>query len=170
MSKFFNNLVNMELLNDWAATLDWLFDDAKFDSKKWSSGYVGSFSKKIKKLDYIGQDNFICDKRDNIHFQNVIDKENPIIIKMIKGDGEGKDIVRHIRNGIAHGHNSFHKINEITYIEIIDYNTKKEQTAYIVFPIRYIVLIHNIYTEVEQRIKSNTIKAQKKKNHRKKDL
>ncbi|MBQ7265580.1 MAG: hypothetical protein IJS61_05725 [Firmicutes bacterium] len=161
MSKFFNNLVNIGLLNDWATILDWLFDDNKFDSKKWSSGYVGSFSKKIKKFDYIGKNNFIYDKRDNILFQNTIDKENPIIIKMIRGDSAGKDFVRHIRNGIAHGCNSFHVIKEKTYIKILDYNRKKEQTAYIIIPIEYIEQLYNIYASIEQQIIFNT---KKKKN------
>ena len=50
MSKFFQSIVDYKLFDDWADTLDWLVDDNKFDEKNgWTSGYVGSLSKKIQK-------------------------------------------------------------------------------------------------------------------------
>lgn len=56
MGKLFNTLVNESLIEDWANILDWLFDDERFSSERgWTRGYVGNFTKKVKKLSKIGE-------------------------------------------------------------------------------------------------------------------
>lgn len=157
MANFFAELVSQELIKDWAETLDWLVDDNKFDKQYWSRGYVGSFTKKIKRLDNIGHQNYFYNSRENLDF-TIPERLNKPLIISAKGDGEGRDFVRHIRNGIAHGNTDFKKVKGILYIEIIDYNASKEQTAYIFFPITYITEIHKKYKDVEKSRENNRAK------------
>ena len=52
MTKFFKFLKNIRELNEWLDVLDWLFEDNKFsESEMWNRGYVGNFTKKIKRLE-----------------------------------------------------------------------------------------------------------------------
>ena len=161
MSNFFKDLLYKNLIHEWTPILDWLFDDSKFDKKIWSSGFVGSFTKKVKKLDHIRKDNYEYCKRDEIIFPTKFDKNDPVKIKMVAGNGEARDIIRHIRNGVAHGQSKLLTGKEITYIEIIDYNKNREQTAYISLPIEHIGLIYKFYLEIEKNIAKNNEKSKK---------
>ena len=61
MSNFFKNIVDYNLFDDLAETLDWLVDDNKFEEKDgWTSGYIGLLSKKIQKLDGFSKDRTYC--------------------------------------------------------------------------------------------------------------
>ena len=149
MAKLFDRLVNEGLYNEWASLLDWLLDDSRFE--KWSSGYVGSFTKKIKRLDGIGDNTYFYDSARNLRFPLKNDPKR-LLIMMCMGDSEGKDLVRHIRNGIAHGKATISKYNGILYIEIIDYSKLNVQSAYMYMPVNFINQIHKIYTDVEKSI------------------
>ena len=156
MSRLFNDLVSEGLIENWAGLLDWLFDDERFSSQRgWTSGYVGAFTKKVKRISKIGKGNYSYDSIKNLSFPHT--KSNSIKIIHAKGDGEARDLVRHIRNGIAHGKTKIAKPNSILHIEILDYNKQNEQTAYIYVPISCIFDIYNIYLEVEKS-KNNSIK------------
>ena len=145
MGRFFERLVDEGLYNEWALLLDWLFDDYRFSN--WSSGYVGSLTKKIKRLPYLGKESYIYDIAKNIQFP---DNMNHICIMMTKGDSESKDLIRHIRNGIAHGKSKVYKKDQELYIEICDYTTKGMQSAYIFIPLEYIGQIHKLYLDVKK--------------------
>lgn len=150
MAKLFDGLVTEGLYYDWASLLDWMFDDEKFSN--WTSGYVGSLSKKIKKMPKLSKTNYIYDSAKNLPFDKKHNKRS-IKILLAKGDGEAKDFIRHIRNGIAHGKTSIIKKGDVLYIEIVDYsNSKKQkmQTAYIFMPISYISEIHKLYNDVKK--------------------
>ena len=73
---------------------------------------------------------------------------------MVTGQGEAKDIVRHIRNGIAHGRAALCTRNKIRCIELTDYgkygekNEKGGQTAYLLMPVVFIQDLYNIYTSI----------------------
>ena len=68
---------------------------------------------------------------------------------MVKKDGLCKDIVRHIRKGIAHGKTKFKKVKKQLYIEISDYNKLgKNKTAYMFIPMEIIIKIQKIYKEI----------------------
>lgn len=147
MSNFFNRLVNEGLYNDWASLLDWLFDDNRFQN--WSSGYVGSLTKKIKRLPLIGDKTYFYGSAKNINFPtNRTTKD--LLIMMTKGDGEAKDLIRHIRNGIAHGKAALFKQNSRLYIEIVDFSKNGNQSAYLCIPIDYINKIHKLYQDVKK--------------------
>lgn len=159
MSNLFCRLVDENLYKDWAILLDWLFDDDKFQN--WSAGYVGSLTKKIKRLPLIGKDTYCYESAKNIKFPKNV--RNPkFLVLMTKGDGEAKDLIRHIRNGIAHGKTNILKINNELYIEIIDYTKKGTQSAYICIPISYITQIQKLFLEVKKS-KDNDKKSTKKK-------
>lgn len=60
MSKFFQNIVDNNYFNEWAATLDWLVNDNKFDVQKgWNAGYIGSLTKKIKRMNGFGDKTYL---------------------------------------------------------------------------------------------------------------
>lgn len=160
MSRLFNDLLSEGLIENWAGLLDWLFDDERFSSQRgWTSGYVGAFTKKVKRISKIGKGNYSYDSIKNLSFPNT--KSSSIKMIHAKGDGEARDLVRHIRNGIAHGKTKISKPNSILHIEILDYNKQSEQTAYIYVPISCIFDIYNIYLEVEKS-KNNSIKKRGK--------
>lgn len=161
MGAFFSQLVGADLLESWASTLDWLFNDDRFSSiKGWDKAKVCRFTKQVKKLAGFTKESFLCCRLDTIAFPNA---ENPPRIANIPtilmgtGEAEGRALVRHIRNGIAHGNSRCFKIKKELYIEIIDYGkaesakiTKTNQTAYICIPLNYIPQIYNIYSAIER--------------------
>ena len=164
MSRLFTELVESNLFKDWANTLDWLFDDeSRFSEQKgWSRGYVGAFIKRIKKMPNWCKD-------ENYHYgqislelfeklKNSSCTDTPKIY-MSKSNGEGRDLIRHIRNGIAHGKTYPYKHNGVLCVKIFDYNKNKVPTAYISFPIHYIIEIHKNYLEQEKIIAHNRKKA-----------
>ncbi len=156
----FDGLVEEGLFNSWAKLLDWLFDDKRFSvDRGWTSGYVGTFIKKVKRIPNLGEKEYIYDSIKNINFSSC--KSQGLMIAHTKGDGESRDFVRHIRNGIAHGKTRLLKPNGVLYIEILDYNKSGEQTAYMFMPIDYIAKIYDIYKQVEKS-KNNSIKRRRR--------
>ena len=154
MSNFFQNIVDNNLFNDWAATLDWLVNDNKFEkSKGWTSGYIGSLTKKIKRMNGFGDETYSHTAIKELTFPQK--QSNTIMALFSNGDSECKDFVRHIRNGIAHGNTRcFNQKGEL-FIEIKDYDsTGKNQTAYFYFPISYITQAHKLYMDVVRSIKN----------------
>ena len=166
MAKLFERLVDegrlnkQAALNEWALLLDWLFNDNKFDH--WSSGYVGSLSKKIKRLDNLGKSNYVYDTYKNLSYPN-IGFNKTVKIVMTKSNGEAKDLIRHIRNGIAHGNTNVYKTKGKLFIEITDYNKRKQQTAYIYIPIEYVTRIHTLFKEVEKSKNNDNKKSSYKR-------
>lgn len=175
MSKFFNCLVSEKLINDWASTLDWLFDDLKFSKdRNWNGGYTSSFTKKIKKIKYLS------DKENRVIYRTKIkhtefpnqckmnNKRTPYVM-MLQGDGFARDLVRHIRNGIAHGETSIKKVCDELYIEILDFSDKSKtpgkQTAYLFMPLSYITQFYRIYDDINNSI-MNTKKKDREATNR----
>lgn len=160
MSKLFNGLVSEGVLTDWAEILDWLFDDERFsEGRGWTRGFIGSFTKKIKRLPNLGENNYFYNAAKDLHFPE--SAPTTLTIMHTKGDSESRDLIRHIRNGIAHGKTTLSKPNGELHIEIVDYGKTKEQTAYMFMPVRYIFLIYEAYKQVEKS-KNNAINKAKK--------
>ena len=108
MSDFFRVLVSNNLMNEWAKVLDWIFDDNRFSKEHgWTSGYVGSFTKKLKKLEGF-EKGYAQVKSDYLNYP--IECKQLTFIANFSGESEARGIVRHIRNGIAHGKTSYKKI------------------------------------------------------------
>lgn len=147
MEKLFERLANEGLLKDWAPLLDWLFDENRFQN--WSPGYIGSLTKKIKRLPRIGNDTYFYDQAKNLDFPNEHPKH--ILIMMTKGDSEARDLIRHIRNGVAHGRTNLIHQKDGWYIEIIDYSKPQSQSAYLYMPIDYINQIYGFYQDVKKK-------------------
>lgn len=148
MSKLFINLVNNNQINSWAPLLDWLFDDGKFNC--WSPYLLGRYIKRLKELVGLGENNYKYGTSRNLSFPKRLTKRK---IKIVSGrhDGEAKDWVRHIRNGIAHGNTRLIKESDELWIEIKDYNKSGTQTAYMFFPTNYIFRTFDIYKVIDKQ-------------------
>lgn len=148
MNTFFKTIVDYQLINDLSETLDWLFDDDKFSNKEyWYPNAVGRLSKKIHKLPKFDKKNYHYDAIKNLRFP----KGQCRTIKVIfsNGDSESKEFIKHIRNGIAHGHAKCIKLDKDIYIEIKDFRSDgKTQTAYMMFPISYVNKMYDFYKEI----------------------
>ena len=157
MSNFFRTLINYNnLYNEWASILDWLFDDGKFSDKSiWTKGKVASLTKKVKRFEKFSVgETYIYDSIKNLNFPD--ERSDDILVISSKGDSESKELIRHIRNGIAHGKAELFCNKGELYVEIKDYkdSSKKQQTAYICFPMSYIGRILKIYNEIQSSIKN----------------
>lgn len=104
MEKFFKYLKSSALLNDFAEALDWLFDDQKFsEERNWNRGYVSKYTKKIKAQEHLSN------AENRVYYGKCIAKDfeknddRLPYITMKSGDSFARDLMRHIRNGIAHG-------------------------------------------------------------------
>ena len=152
MPKLFTELVNEGLFNEWASLLDWFFDEKKFDG--WSRNQVSMLTKKIKKIPGLGKETYQNDSLKNLSFKKFSSNNHLTIVFGPKGN-ESKSLIRHLRNGIAHGHAKIKKNKGIPWIELEDFNSNDQQTAYIYMPIDYIVQIHKLFVEVS---KQNVVK------------
>lgn len=146
-SKLFVDLVDNGLINSWGNLLDWLFDDQKFDN--WTPDLLKKYIKKLKRLPNLSNSNYKYDFSINLPFPKKMTRQK---IKFLSGkhDGEARDWVRHIRNGIAHGKTRIIKEPDELWIEIKDYNKSGNQTAYIYFPISYICKTYELYKEIDK--------------------
>ncbi|MBQ2898409.1 MAG: hypothetical protein IJE28_01525 [Oscillospiraceae bacterium] len=181
MGNLFSNLVSENLLLEWGNVLDWIFDDSKFsDEHNWNSGYVGQFTKKVKTLKGLSEENFLYQKIQPKDFPNQKDKKakkqngNPPVVMMQNGNSAARDLVRHIRNGIAHGRTKTYKVADKICIEITDFSDKtlkpEKQTAYIRIPISYITEMYKIYDEIEKSIRNTKEKDRKATKKYKKEM
>lgn len=169
MGKFFDRLVSENLFKEWASTLDWLFDDLKFSKdRNWNRGYTSTYTKKVKKLEYLSNDKqVIHGKCKSSDFPNQCKnkRKNLLPYIMMSGKSFARDLTRHIRNGIAHGETAISKVKNELYIEIIDYSDKskspEKQTAYLFIPLSYINEFFRIYDEINKSIMNTTPKDRK---------
>ena len=160
MGKLFCNLVDNNLINEWADTLDWIFDEEKFsETYGWNKNYIRVFTKRVKTLKPFVK--FTYDYIKNLIYPSEKDFSQQIVIS--KRDSQGRDIVRHIRNGIAHGKTYCFNSRKELYIKIFDYNSSGTQTAFICFPIHTIIDIYKIYEEINKSINNNKFRGRKKK-------
>ncbi len=150
MAKFFNNLQNFNLYADYCNILDWLLNDSRFfEGDGWNKGFVASFTKKVLKLPYINQSDYQFAPIKDLLFKN--NKQFTIIFS--SNEGQGKGLIKHIRNAIAHGNANISCKNCILWVELCDFNKKKDKTAYIHIPIETLKEIYYIYQSIEKKIK-----------------
>lgn len=170
MSAFFSTLISQDLIQDWASTLDWLFDDNRFDSAKgWTPNRIGSFTKKAKRLPEVSADRYTYEYAKLITFPaegHNIDKPT---FYFTKGTSEGRDLIRHIRNGIAHGKTRCYKnANKEMYIEICDFGKEgtkmaNHQSAFFALPISMIPELHKLYSNIQNSFFDKSRKVKKRK-------
>ena len=100
---FFEKLNEKQLLNDWAPILDWLLSNQRFsDAKGWDSNKKSQYTKKIKRIENIQpkQNWNIVSAKETQWKQH---RSELIWIDMTSDSSECVSLIRHIRNGIAHG-------------------------------------------------------------------
>lgn len=142
--KNFNDLIKRKHFE----MLDWLFTEEKFLKEQgWTRGYISSFTKKIK--NYIPKDKYIYKEKNEINFPN---KSHGELIVFKKSDNsEGINLIKHIRNGIAHGRAKLKTIKKENWIELIDYKGS-EQTAYMKMPFNLVFEFYEIYQDISKKI------------------
>ena len=141
---------------DWISIFDWLLDDAKFDN--WSKQKLNLFVSEYKKLNDVSQGLFVYDKKavaNPSKYDRKKSRSRKSIIIMVKGQGQAKDIVRHIRNGIFHGRATLCTRNGIRCLELADFgkygdkNERGGQTAYMLIPVYLLSEIFKIYGRIK---------------------
>ena len=148
---FFRDLVNQSLIDVWAENIDWLLNDNKFS--KWTKNDKSSYTRFIK--NYF-KNNSIDYKTFKITELKNLNVRKTMYVYINSNISESIDIVRHIRNGIAHGNCNIKKgKNKILYLVIIDYNKSKDITAKLCVPIDAITNIRLLYKKVKHINKRN---------------
>ena len=172
MAGFFSSLLSdQELFLEWAGVLDWLFDDDRFAKERgWIPTEITKFTKRIKKLPGLKEDHFVVQKSEQLSFPKNHRHHLPTIM-MADGNSIGRDVVRHIRNGIAHGKTKIFREIDDPYIEIRDFGKTSaksagRQTAYFYIPISYIPKMYKIYAELEKARSNDRSAAKSAVKHR----
>lgn len=151
----FRKLYDMGLLDKYLGVIDWLFDDNKFLSERgWTKGKVSCFTKRIKK--YLNS--IDCDYSYGIKNIKVYDQPSAKVVRMISADSEGKSLIKHIRNSIAHSHMSLYYVDKDIYFELFDVRKINEETfvrAYISLPFECLRDFYNIYNEIKLSINND---------------
>ena len=93
---------------------------------------------------------------------------------MSKSESFARDLIRHIRNGIAHGESTVCNVDSELYIEVIDYSDKtkspEKQTAYLFIPLSYVTQFYKLYDDINKSIMNTTKKDRKlTKKHKQED-
>lgn len=159
MGRFFRELVSKNIIEDWANIIDWLLDDSKFTN--WEQRKKGKMTRCMKNY-------FI---RENIEYRKVgkneiqeIKPKVPYYIYITSSQSESMDLVRHIRNGIAHSNCIIRKAkNGKLYIEIGDCDkNQNKRSALMKIPIETIHELQKIYQSIEkERVYVQTKKTKK---------
>lgn len=178
MGKLMQRLVDYDLMKDYATTIDWfLSEDDKFPKAigkeqlpGWTSNDVGRFTKRVKSSIGINSDNYDCFSyagKTKIQFPKQKNRSNSKYPKiyMTKGNGEGRDLLRHIRNGIAHGNATIFPRDHTYVIELIDFDKDaKTQTAYMLFELKVLKELVKINKSMQLDIaKKSKLKKKSKK-------
>lgn len=159
-NSFFYDFFKEYRISDWIEIMDWIFDDNKFASEfGWEKGKLQKLTSAIKELDAVRNGVFVYNKRSEVSPGDYNRKKNrrkKSIIIMVTGQGVSRDLIRHIRNGIAHGRAQLCTRNGCRHLEIIDYGKFGEkiersgQTAYILIPVYSIRELYDAYNRIQQ--------------------
>ena len=155
---FFSKLNGREYLATYAVILDWLFDDSKFDKHKWDNkNKVQAFTKAFHKIKGVSKNRIYYGAKKSICFPKKGSYETiPLFtFYLARGQSESKDLIRHIRNGIAHGNVNLHMGKRELIVELLDFGKESTcidgQTAYMVFPLSFLNDIHSLYINKENQ-------------------
>lgn len=100
MYTFFEDIkTKSKRFDKWMELLDWLFSP-RFEGDKWNKNYVAQYTREISKELSLDKKNCQMDALKNLHFSSK--RSHTDIAMYFSGDSKGKDLLRHIRNGIAH--------------------------------------------------------------------
>ena len=152
---FFTYLSKHGMMDEWAPALDWYLSNEHFEAEKWKN-YISVFTKRIKKIDSLNNIDIKYGPEGSLSFPARRPNSTKVILEQTRRnkDSIGKDFVRHIRNGMAHGRTRFLTIGQKEYIEIKDYkdDLQQKQSAYILAPKECLLEIYKIYSELKVKV------------------
>ncbi len=156
---FFSHIAKNGFFEKWAPALDWYLSSEHFKNEKWKD-YISVFTKEVKRISYLKRIEIKYGIEGKMNYPRRRPNSIRVVLTQTSEDSKsvGKDLVRHIRNGIAHGRARFTKIGDNSYIEIQDYkdDNQTKQTAYILFPKDCIISIYEVYLNVAKRVEKSS--------------
>jgi hypothetical protein len=187
--RFFRTLSDRDLFDDHADTLDWFLSEKKFETSfcpgagrdetgslpLWDNkNRVAAFTRALHKMEGFSESNFFHRAKKDLDFPQKGDYQRyPVpTVFIANGSSEGRDWIRHIRNGIAHGHIEVYDRDGSLVLEILDFGKSEDgdggQTSYMLIPLTYLNEISKIYHEKEDSWKRKAFpkeRGRKKKAH-----
>ena len=156
--KLFKCIHERDLLADYAEAFDFVFSEEKFDSYLWDNkNKVQSFTKGLHKLRGWNKHTlqYVPSKEMSFPSMGSWKSLHGPCVYMKRGTSEGRDFLRHLRNGIAHGRNEVYIKDGDLYLELADYRDAscKKQTAYFLIPLSYLIDVWKLYTIRENQWK-----------------
>lgn len=157
MYSFLANLINSSNYNEVAQIIDWLVNDDKFEVQGWDKNKTSEYTKEIKKIEGFKSDFYFHGGQKDLQYPK--NSLRHFAIYMQNDGAECKDLVRHIRNGFAHGNVKARTISKEKFIEIYDYGKSNRtdkpsgQTAYILVPVNFIKQLYVVYERIRKKKK-----------------
>lgn len=165
--KLFSALLRNGEFSHYADTLDWLLSDNKFNKTVWEQHKVKQLTKSIYKIKGFSRDRLFYGSKKTLNFPKRGEYLNhqPFTFYVARGESIAKDLIRHIRNGIAHGNITLYDIKGNLIVELLDFGKESKQsdgqTAYMVFPLYFLKRIYSLYKQKDCVRKNNS-----KRNHK----
>ncbi len=156
MSNLLANIVGPSNYHEVAVYLDWLMNDDKFVVKGWDKRKTTKFTKEFKKIEGFTENHYHHGGQKDMSYPK--NKLRHFAIYMQNDEAECKDLVRHIRNGFAHGNATIRTIDKKQYIEIYDFGKSNRtdkpsgQTAYLLLPIDFIFQLYTRYEKIRKSL------------------
>ena len=144
---------------EWIKIIDWLFWDEKFIL--WTKLQLKQFVEDYKATSMVRDGLYLYDKKavsNPSKYNRQKNRKKKSIIIMVRGQGQARDIVRHIRNAVVHGGATLCTRNGIRHLEIIDYgnygenNSRNGQTAYMLIPVDFVKKLFDTYNSIQNSI------------------
>lgn len=147
MPNLLTSLEKRNLLLDYTHTIDWYLNGGFYRPNiRWTAVKKSSFTKRVKNdLGIRKKQN----KDAGYEPCNHRSKKKKYVYTV--GNGEGESLLKHIRNGIAHGNCELFFPGRTPFIEIKDFTdeTRRHQTAYIYMPLENLKTIVSIYKQLD---------------------
>lgn len=135
-------LTKKGLINDYSKVIDWLLDDNKFDSKYWNSNKTKKFTNLFKK--YCVSNNI--EYKNNC--KNIIKQNNKYYIYIYENNNI-IDVIRNIRNSIAHHKASIMRRENDFYIRIIS-TSKNIIKSSMYIKLDFLLFLYNTYIDLKK--------------------
>ena len=169
--KFFKTLSDRDLFGDYAEALDWFLWECKFEVyfrpvideseieslPLWDNkNRIAAFTRALHKMEGFSENRFFHRAKRDLDFPQKGDYRRYSVptIFIANGSSEGRDWIRHIRNGIAHGHIEVYDREGSLVLEILDFGKPEDgndgQTSYMLIPLSYLNEISKVYHEKEE--------------------
>lgn len=155
MNSFLTNLANSSNYMEISKYIDWLVDDDKFDVKGWNKSKTSRYTKEIKGISGFEEKHYHHGGSKDMKYPKSALKH--FAIYMQNDEAECKDLVRHIRNGFAHGNIKMRNISKNKFIEIVDMGKSNRtdkpsgQTAYILVPLEFAYQLYVVYERIRKK-------------------